>query len=80
MGSCFIMSESSIAYLAKLHNENIIRGAINQLTAFSVQLMFEDKVNESTRCKFGALVQALGNTQRELSVVLSEMIEQQTKK
>ena len=79
MGSCFIMSGSSIAYLAKLHNENIIRGAVNQLSAFNVELMFEDKINESTRCKFGELIQALGNTQRELSAVLSEMIEQ-TKK
>ena len=79
MGSCFIMNESSIAYLAKLHNENIVRAAINQLSAFSVQLMFEDKVNEDTRCKFGDLVQVLGNTQRELSAVLSEMIEQSKK-
>lgn len=79
MGSCFIMNESSIAYLAKLHNENIVRAAINQLSAFSVQLMLEDKVNEDTRCKLGDLVQVLGNTQRELSAVLSEMIEQSKK-
>lgn len=78
MGSYFIMG-SSIAYLAKLHNENIVRSAITQLSAFSVQLMFEDKVNEDTRCKFGDLVQVLGNTQRELSAVLSEMIEQSKK-
>ena len=78
MGSYFIMG-NSIAYLAKYHNENIVRGAVNQLSAFNVELMFEDKINESTRSKFGELIQALGNTQRELSVVLSEMIEQSKK-
>jgi hypothetical protein len=64
---------NSIVSLVQVFNENCVRANINQLSAFSVELMFDGKVDEKLRNQLSDLIQKMGDTQREISVLLGKM-------
>ena len=64
---------NSIVSLAQVFNENCVRANINQLSAFSIELMFDGKVDKNLRTEFSNLIQKMGDTQREISALLGKM-------
>lgn len=67
------MANNNIVQLAQVFNENCVRASINQLSAFSVELMFDGKVDKELRNELSDLIQRMGDTQREIAVLLAKM-------
>lgn len=65
--------ENTLVVLAKTHNENVVRASVNQLSNIATHIMLEGKVDKDLYNRLCDLIQKLGDTQREVSVLLSEM-------